>query len=151
MGEFHWWSKTRGLRSTDQFIADYRAELVRRKELAAHLVDCAFGAGAEAFSVVAKTPINGADLLAIIVAAMERGAENPAAKMAKLRHAEHYAMEHEALEYWRTHIDPKLSAQKAANQLIQVVPLSHKKLAAIVSRERKILSPLRKQELNRKP
>jgi hypothetical protein len=117
---------------------------VQRKARAKHLVDCAVGSGSEVFSAAAKTPINGADLLAIIVAAMERGAENPASRMAKLRHAEHYSLKLDALEYWRNHIDPQLPAQKAANILIGVVPLSHKILAATVSAEKKKLSLLRK-------
>jgi hypothetical protein len=59
--------------------------------------------------------------------------ENPAAALAKLRHAETYSMREDALKYWRENIDPNLSAAKAANTLLAVVPLSHKKLAELVS------------------
>jgi hypothetical protein len=57
--------------------------------------------------------------------------------MAKRRHAENYAMSKDALKYWREKIDPNISASKAANELLRVVPLSHKKLAEIVAAEKK--------------
>jgi hypothetical protein len=62
---------------------------------------------------------------------------NAAAQMARMRHKENYALANTAVEYWREHIDPNLSASKAANQLVQIVPLSHKKLAELVSAEKK--------------
>jgi hypothetical protein len=62
---------------------------------------------------------------------------NPAVEMAKRRHAENYALIGDALKYWREKIDPNLSASKAANELIGVVPLSHKKLAEVVAAEKK--------------
>lgn len=64
-------------------------------------------------------------------------ARNPAAELAKRRHAENYALVDEAIRYWREHIDQSLSAAKAADELIRVVPLSHKKLAEVVAAERK--------------
>lgn len=60
-----------------------------------------------------------------------------ASVLGKLRHAENYALADEALKFWRENIDPNLSAAKAANELVRVVPLSHKKLAEIVSAEKK--------------
>lgn len=60
-----------------------------------------------------------------------------ASGMAKARHSENYAMADDAITYWRQNIDPCLSASKAANELMRVVPLSHKKLAEIVSAEKK--------------
>lgn len=66
-----------------------------------------------------------------------QAATNPAAELAKKRHVENYALADEALNYWRENIDPALSAEKAATELTRVVPLSHKKLAAIVSAEKK--------------
>jgi len=62
---------------------------------------------------------------------------NPAVELAKRRHAEHYALIGDALKYWREKIDPTLSASKAANELVRVVPLSHKKLAEVVAAEKK--------------
>jgi hypothetical protein len=62
---------------------------------------------------------------------------NPAIAMAKMRHAENYALSDEAVKYWRENINPTLSASKAANELLRVVPLSHKKLAEIVAAEKK--------------
>ncbi|MDO9459368.1 MAG: hypothetical protein Q7N95_04535 [Alphaproteobacteria bacterium] len=62
---------------------------------------------------------------------------NPAIAMAKRRHAENYALTDEAVKYWQENIDPTLSASKAANELLRVVPLSHKKLAEVISAEKK--------------
>ncbi|MDP1734281.1 MAG: hypothetical protein Q8L44_07960 [Sulfuritalea sp.] len=57
--------------------------------------------------------------------------------LARRRHAENYALVDDAVKYWRERIDPNLSAAKAANELVRVVPLSHKKLAEVVSAEKK--------------
>lgn len=62
---------------------------------------------------------------------------NPAAKLANLRHAESRALIRDAVKHWREKIDPSLSAQKAATELTKIVPLSHKKLAEIVSKAKK--------------
>lgn len=62
-----------------------------------------------------------------------------AAALAKLSHAENYALADYARNYWHEMIDPALSAEKAATQLTRVVKLSHKRLAAIISAERKKL------------
>ncbi len=62
---------------------------------------------------------------------------NPAAMLARKRHAENYALIAEAAKYYRENIDPSMSAQKAASVLEKVVPLGHKKLAEVVSREKK--------------
>lgn len=67
----------------------------------------------------------------------EKHSKNPAAELAKLRHAENYAMTEEALKYWQENIDPNISASKAANELLKVVPFSHKKLAEIVAAAKK--------------
>lgn len=66
-------------------------------------------------------------------------ANKAAATLAKKRHAENYAFAAYAVEYWKKNIDPSLSASKAANELIGVVKLSHKKLSEIVSAEKKKL------------
>lgn len=52
---------------------------------------------------------------------------------ARKRHAETYELKKQALEHWRTHIDPKLSNPKAADLLIKVVPVSHRKLVEYVA------------------
>lgn len=64
------------------------------------------------------------------------GKENPAAILAYKRHSVNKAMFEEAIEHWRNNISPKISAQKAANELIKIVPLSHKKLAEVIAKER---------------
>ncbi len=78
-----------------------------------------------------------ASMIASARAALLNSSKNPAAEMAKKRHAENYALADEAIAYWRENIDPALSASKAAEALLGVVPFSHKKLAEIVSAERK--------------
>jgi hypothetical protein len=62
---------------------------------------------------------------------------NPASILAKKRHEENYALHDEAVKFWRENIPENISASKAANKLITVVPLSHKKLAEIISKEKK--------------
>lgn len=62
---------------------------------------------------------------------------NPASALAKKRHAENYALTADAIKYWRENIDPSLSASKAADELLRVLPLSHRKLTEIVSAEKK--------------
>ena len=72
--------------------------------------------------------------------------DNPASAMARRRHRENYALADDAIKYWRDNISPDLSAQKAATELTRVVPLSHKKLAEIVSTEKNKASRLRTTE-----
>ena len=69
--------------------------------------------------------------------AQKKDGKNPAIELAKKRHAENYALIEDALKYWREKIDPTISASKAADELVRVVPLSHKKLAEIVAAEKK--------------
>jgi hypothetical protein len=49
------------------------------------------------------------------------------------RHTETYALKKQAIEYWHEHIDPNLSNPKAADVLIKVVPVSHRKLVEYVA------------------
>lgn len=63
----------------------------------------------------------------------EANSSQAAAQLARRRHAENDVLAREALAHWKQHIDPSLSAQKAATELVRVVPLSHKKLAEIIS------------------
>lgn len=60
-----------------------------------------------------------------------------AGALAKIRHAENYALADYAVDYWRKNMDTKLSASKAANELTNVVNLSHKKLAELIAAEKK--------------
>jgi hypothetical protein len=62
---------------------------------------------------------------------------SPASQLATRRHAENYALTRDAIEFWEKNIEPTLSSAKAANELIKIVPLSHKKLAEIISAEKK--------------
>jgi hypothetical protein len=62
---------------------------------------------------------------------------SPAAKLAKMRHVETYASREQAIQYWREHISSDLSAAKAANELVRVVPFSHKTLSEWISAEKK--------------
>lgn len=75
-----------------------------------------------------------------IQSASQNGSIKQAASaLAKKRHAENYALQEDVKKHWRENIDPTLSAQKAADEVVRakVVPLSHKKIAEIISRERK--------------
>jgi hypothetical protein len=65
---------------------------------------------------------------------------NPAVELAKKRHTENYAMIGNVVKYWHENIDKNLSASKAADELLKVVPLSHKKLAEVVAAEKKKLA-----------
>lgn len=65
---------------------------------------------------------------------------NPGKELARIRHAENRVLFEEAIEYWHKEIDPNMSAQKAADKLLTVVPLSHKKLAELISAEKNKVS-----------
>lgn len=69
--------------------------------------------------------------------AYTKNRRNPAAELAKRRHAENEDLKKVALEYWRDNIDRSLSASKAANELLKVVYLSHKTLSGLVAKEKK--------------
>ena len=57
-------------------------------------------------------------------------------------HAETYELKNQAIEYWQSHIDPKLSNPKAADMLLKVVKVSHRKLVEYVAEaKRKSLPP----------
>ncbi|AEG68268.1 hypothetical protein PP715_03125 [Ralstonia solanacearum] len=71
----------------------------------------------------------------------QQDGSNAAAQLAKRRHAESRALAEFAVKHWRENIDQGLSAQKAASELSRVVPLSHKKLAELVSAAKKGKSP----------
>jgi len=70
---------------------------------------------------------------------IERAKNNSSKFMAAKRHKENYQLTEFASEYWRKNIDPELSAEKAATILEGVVKLSHKTLAALVSKLKKQL------------
>jgi hypothetical protein len=63
--------------------------------------------------------------------------ENPAVSMANRRHEETRALKKEVIKYWKENIDPHLTAQKAANKLLDVFSLSHKTLAEYISEGKK--------------
>jgi hypothetical protein len=68
----------------------------------------------------------------------DREAEKSAgAILARMRHKENRDLKAFAISYWRDNIDPNLSAAKAADKLVGVVNLSHKKLAEIIAAEKK--------------
>jgi hypothetical protein len=141
--DFYWMGKDGVLRTIEQLMARHVERQREREALAEQLVDSAIGSGKDgtaAFRVTAKTPLDGSDLRAIIYAAYRRGAATgSASKLAKLRHKENYALARDVENYWRQHCSPEISAQKAADQIQKenLVPLSHKRIAEIVSRLRK--------------
>jgi hypothetical protein len=66
-------------------------------------------------------------------------ASEPRKKGARVRHAETYALRAEVIEYWKTKIDSRWSADKAALTLTKIFPLSHRKLSEYVSAEKNML------------
>lgn len=68
-----------------------------------------------------------------------RSRRSPASEMAHKRHKENRELISFATEYWSKNIDKNLPAVRAASILESVVPLSHKKLAEIVSEAKKSL------------
>lgn len=56
-----------------------------------------------------------------------------ASNAAFARHNETYILKKQAIDYWREHIDPNLSNPKAADLLIKIVPVSHRKLVEYVA------------------
>ncbi len=68
----------------------------------------------------------------------QAGSRSPGSVLAQIRHTENRELADDVRSFWRENIDPNLSAQKAANEIMRanLVPLSHKKIAEIVSRLR---------------
>lgn len=65
-----------------------------------------------------------------------------ASNAAFARHKETYELKNQAMDYWRSNIDHGLSNDKAAELLIKVVPLSHRKLSQYVAEaKRKRIPP----------
>lgn len=120
------------------------SEMVEPAEALNHLITAAEHLGMLREQATIRNLIDATDRL------KSRSISNPAAELAKKRHAETYALAKEAIEHWRENIPADLSAQKAANELVKVVPLSHKKLAEYVSAEKKKVSALRTAEPERK-
>lgn len=83
----------------------------------------------------------------VVMVAVERGATlpSPGQALASLRHLETKRKRESVASYWRENIDPKLSAQKAADKVVraEISGLSHKVIAEIIS-------ALRREEVMRK-
>ncbi len=58
---------------------------------------------------------------------------NIARKNAFKRHKETYELKNQAIEYWRLNIDKNLSNPKAADLLLKIVKVSHRKLVDYVA------------------
>lgn len=72
-------------------------------------------------------------ILLALIKGVEFEKTRKAKKAALLRHTETYALKKQAIEYWHEHIDPHLSNQKAADILLKIVPVSHRKLVEYVA------------------
>lgn len=57
------------------------------------------------------------------------------------RHSETYQLKDEVITYWTKNIDPKTKNDKAADLLIKIFPLSHRKLSQYVAEAKKIHHP----------
>ena len=82
---------------------------------------------------LADKPINAYVLLKLIGLVLRSHAKDKASIAAKIRHIETYELKNQAIEYWRSYIDPKLSNPKAADLLLKVVKVSHRKLVDYVA------------------
>lgn len=58
-------------------------------------------------------------------------------KNATKGHKDTYELKNQAIEYWRLHIDPELSNPKAADLLLKIVKVSHRKLVEYVAEARR--------------
>ena len=54
-------------------------------------------------------------------------------KGAHIRHRDTRALRAEVINYWNTHIDPKLSADKAAKMLTKIFPLEPRTMSKYIS------------------
>ena len=107
-------------------VVDYAVQAIKAEDADKHDEAWTYAAEAQYW----------AGILRAAWAAKMRGTK-PAVELAKRRHAENYALIEDALKYWHENIDPTISASKAANELVRVVPLSHKKLAEVIAAEKK--------------
>lgn len=82
---------------------------------------------------LADKPINAYVLFKLLGLILKNESKHKALVAAKIRHIETYELKKQAKDYWRKHIDPKLSNPKAADLLIKVVPVSHRKLVEYVA------------------
>ena len=82
---------------------------------------------------LADKPINAYVLFKLLGLILKSESKHKASVAAKIRHIETYDLKKQAKDYWRKHIDPKLSNPKAADLLIKVVPVSHRKLVEYVA------------------
>jgi hypothetical protein len=73
----------------------------------------------------------------LFLMSFHKNKNNPASELAKKRHSGNNALFDEAIKYWNEEIPPSISASKAADELVRVVPLSHRKLSDLVSAEKK--------------
>lgn len=80
-----------------------------------------------------EKPIDSYVLMKLIALVVKQESKAKASFASKIRHIDTYALKAEAIEYWLKHIDPKLSNPKAADLLIKIVPVSHRKLAEYVA------------------
>ncbi|KIF81278.1 hypothetical protein TSA66_11305 [Noviherbaspirillum autotrophicum] len=62
-----------------------------------------------------------------------------AAKAARKRHEETDSMRQEVIDYWEQHINPKLSAEKAALGMAGAFPLSHRTVRDYIAAHKKTL------------
>jgi hypothetical protein len=63
-----------------------------------------------------------------------------ARKAAFAKHKETYELKKQAIDYWTKNIDKSLSNEKAADLLIKIVPVSHRKLSEYISEAKKLHS-----------
>jgi hypothetical protein len=80
-----------------------------------------------------KNPIDAYVLMKLLAFVIKQESKAKAKFASKVRHIETYELKKQAIDYWRENIDPKLSNPKAADLLMKVVPVSHRKLVDYVA------------------
>lgn len=91
-------------------------------------------------------PIDSYVLIKLMILFVKHEKKVQASLSATKRHLETYELKKQAIEYWRNNIDSSLSNDKAANLLIKIVPLSHRKLSQYIAEAKKQTIPLASKE-----
>lgn len=84
-------------------------------------------------AIINKEPIDSYVLFQLLNLVVESDRKAKSNYANKIRHIETYELRKQALDYWRTNIDTKLSNDKAAEILMKVVPVSFRKLSQYVA------------------
>ena len=82
-------------------------------------------------------PINAYVLMKLLSLLLANEMKYKASLAAQVRHVETYELKRQAIDFWVKNIDPKLSNEKAADMLVKIVPVSHRKLSQYIAEAKK--------------